>query len=276
MRKSAGIIALDEVPDDLADCDGSCAPGGGLCCPADSLDAVLRSFAAADDGFLEALGISAPTFTPPPPPAAAAAAPRDGEGAGAGGVDADGDAWMLLDGSAPGCGGGGGQGEPGVGGGLPCAVSEADEAAFDVDMFFAGNTPDGAGCGGGAQTNAFHDGTSCHAAVTPAPSPAPGPADARGAAGDVGASDGTLLTHDTLPAWALMTTSSPMLAAAPGGGLLPLPATDAPAPPAKPLTTAAAILPPRGPDARGAPEASAPTTASCLCCPRTTRCRPGH
>ncbi|KAL6629239.1 hypothetical protein ACP70R_029004 [Stipagrostis hirtigluma subsp. patula] len=56
-------VSLHDLPDDLADCDGSCrrlgADGGGLCCPDDPLDEVMRHAPPVDPGFLEALGLAA-------------------------------------------------------------------------------------------------------------------------------------------------------------------------------------------------------------------------
>ncbi|KAL6658504.1 hypothetical protein ACP70R_004090 [Stipagrostis hirtigluma subsp. patula] len=232
MRTSVGLVSLDEVPDDLDDCDGTCCPGGGLCCPDDPLDEVMRCLPALDDGFLEALGAVVVAPSPPrhqdqpPPPPALSVGGGEGEGEGACGVDADGDVRMLAVGSGPVVGGGGGgEGAFGVdaggGVGVPAEGSapagfggggverdvcgllggapEVQEAAFDVDMFFADDAPDDAtGCGGGRQPNVCQD-MSCRTAATTLASPVGG-LNARVAPGGGFVSDGALQlsAHDTL------------------------------------------------------------------------------
>ncbi|OEL23003.1 hypothetical protein BAE44_0015982 [Dichanthelium oligosanthes] len=43
MRKQSHL-SVSDVSDDLPECDGTCVPGGGLCCPDDPLELVLQYF----------------------------------------------------------------------------------------------------------------------------------------------------------------------------------------------------------------------------------------
>ncbi|XP_062197356.1 GATA transcription factor 10-like [Phragmites australis] len=156
MSSNPSYVSLHDVPEDLADCDGS-SPGGGLCCPDDPLDIVLQYFPApvADDGFLEALGITSS-------PQRHGRGDEDGESKCAlGGVNAVGEVRMLA--AAARTPGGGGERD--VRGFLSRGASEVQEVV-DVDMFFADAAPDDGGCGGG-EANVWNN-MSCHTAVTSA------------------------------------------------------------------------------------------------------------
>ncbi|XP_062182024.1 uncharacterized protein LOC133886289 [Phragmites australis] len=151
MRTSVPFLSLHEVPDDLADCDGSCCPGGGLCCPDDPLDAVMRYLPVVDDALLEALGIGG-------------SPPRSG---GRGHDDAvledalDAGACMV-DAAASERGGVGEQDMRGLSRGVP----EVHDEVVDVDMFFEGGAPDDGSCGGGDSN--LCNSMSCHTPLTSA------------------------------------------------------------------------------------------------------------
>ncbi|OEL22215.1 hypothetical protein BAE44_0016765 [Dichanthelium oligosanthes] len=124
--------SLGDVPDNLPECDGMCAPGGGLCCPDDPLNLVLQYFLAPapapHETSLAALGIGgSPRHQEQPPPSF-------------GWDQANGGNFRFLGaGTAPGGGGVWEQDSRGSSSRVP-----EDVEALDIDMYLA-DAPDGDG-----------------------------------------------------------------------------------------------------------------------------------